>query len=101
MTAAASPQKHQFDAASKDHDLPLDAARIIQRLGHDDGTSSRSTGPRADVVEQLIAGRDIAAKHGVGERVLVLEVVEEAALVSPASAITPSTVRTRVRAATN
>jgi hypothetical protein len=35
---------------------------------------------REDFVEQLIVGRDIAAEHFAGERVLVLEVVEEAAL---------------------
>ncbi len=35
---------------------------------------------REDVVKQTIVGRDIAAEHFAGERVLVLEVVEEAAL---------------------
>src|SRR6185436_2932312 len=38
------------------------------------------TAARKDFVEQLIVGRDIAAEHFAGERVLVLEVVEEAAL---------------------
>ena len=38
---------------------------------------------REDIVEQPIVGRDIAAEHFAGERVLVPEVVEEAALGEP------------------
>ena len=37
------------------------------------------TAAREDLVEQPIVGRDISAEHFAGERILVLEVVEEAA----------------------
>ena len=44
------------------------------------GSSDNLTAAREDVVEQPVVGRDIAAEHFARERVLVLEVIEEAAL---------------------